>query len=266
MNTGGASSPPFESLRGSGWALEHHAIIDSTNVEAHRRIASDLTVKTVIWADRQTAGCGRHSRVWESAATKGLWASLVLPVSLPLEILPQSTLVLAVAVREAVANCCGIALQIKWPNDLLHEGRKCCGLLVESAFFPQDASVPPDTVPLILGAGLNINHLYHDFPSALRDTATSLRLISDREHSPEAILRTLLASVDHWFGLWASWGFAPVREAWLGGNCTLGKRITLPEGFGHAYGTAHDLAPDGALVALADNGDSVRIDAGEIFL
>ncbi len=270
-HSGGAISPSRDSARRGpslppGWTLEQHRVLDSTNAEAHRRIIAGLSAKTAILAERQTAGRGRGARAWESAEDKGLWVSLVLPVTPPLAVLAQSTLVLAVAAHEAVERAIGLRLSVKWPNDLLHEGRKCCGLLVEANIAKAASGAPRGdaSAMLILGIGLNIAHLPEDFPAALRERATSLRLIAGRECSREQILRGILDSVDYWFDLWTNQGFAPVREAWLAVNCTMGRRIVLPDGYGYAHGTAHDLAPDGALVALAGDGALLRINAGEI--
>ena len=250
----------------SGWTIVRCPTIDSTNAEAHRRLAAGLAEKTVILASCQTAGRGRGIRVWESAADKGLWASFVLPVAVPCAALPQATLVLAVAVREAVERASGVRLLTKWPNDLLYGSRKCCGLLVETGMTAAAPRMRRHAVPatLVLGIGLNVNHLADDFPADLREKASSLRLATGREHRCEHMLPDMLAGVDHWFCLWAEQGFAPVREAWLAASCTLGKRIVLPDGYGYPHGTAHDLSPDGALVALADDGALVRIDAGEV--
>ncbi len=248
-----------------GWATERHALLDSTNARAHRRIAAGLAGKTAILADCQTAGCGRGSRVWESATDKGLWASLVLPVCVPDAALAQSTLVLAVAVREAVERGTNVSLQTKWPNDLLHAGRKCCGLLVEAGIAQAAPDAPRGSaLPLVLGIGLNVNHLDDDFPAFLRETATSLRLASGREYGRDRILAEILGSVDQWFARWTEQGFAPVRDAWLACNCTMGRRLVLPGGYGFSHGTARDLAPDGALVVAADNGAVLHVDAGEI--
>ncbi|GHV55550.1 biotin--[acetyl-CoA-carboxylase] ligase [Deltaproteobacteria bacterium] len=259
---GSQALPRSETFAFAGWELFHFATLDSTNREAHRRAACGLAEKTVILADCQTAGQGRHARTWESASGKGLWVSLLVPVSVPFSCLPQSTLVLAVAVREAIAAATGIDLQIKWPNDLLARGRKCCGLLVESAAMPS----PPEgsALSLILGIGINLTQTEEDFPPFLREKAASLFWVSGREHGREQILREVLRHVEQWFGLWAAQGFAPARAAWLAHNCTVGRRLILPDGYGYTCGFAADLAPDGALVARADDGVLLPIASGEI--
>ncbi|MDR3074025.1 MAG: hypothetical protein LBV01_04805, partial [Deltaproteobacteria bacterium] len=83
---------------------------------------------------------------------------------------------------------------------------------------------------------------------------------------PEAVLRAVAGKVARWFRLWESQGFSPVREAWLAGNGTLGRKLLLPEGYGHSQATAVGMDETGALLARADDGALLRIDSGEILL
>lgn len=244
-----------------GWNVSAYATIDSTNLEARRRLSAGLSDKQVIIADSQTMGQCRHDRLWESKAGRGLWASFVLPVAVPFSVLAQSTLVLAVAVREGVRNATGVRLDAKWPNDLLHGGKKCCGMLVESGEIVPHA----ETHSLILGVGVNTNHTATDFPAGLRGTATSLSIISGgKTFSCEDLAALIAQSIETWFARWEKEGFTPIRHAWLNGNCTIGNRVILPEGYGYSHATAHDLDKSGALVALADDGTALLIGSGEI--
>lgn len=257
------SNPQGENFSLPGWEVLHLPQADSTNAEARRYLARGHAGQCAIIADSQSAGECRRDRVWESAPELGLWATFILPVTVPLERLAQSALVLAVAVREAVAFACDLELAAKWPNDLLYEGKKCCGLLVETGPIAENGA----PTPLILGVGINIGHAERDFPDYLRDTATSLRIASSgRRFSREAVFYAVAAEIEHWFALWQRAGFAPVREAWLRSNCTIGREIILPEGYGCSRATAHDLDETGALLALTDTGATLRIDSGEVLL
>jgi len=176
-------------------------------------------------------------------------------------------MILGIAVREAVGICCGIRLRTKWPNDLMADDRrKCCGLLVETGVAPDVADVTHVTegVPLVLGIGLNVNHLEEDFPPGLTGKAVSLRMLSGREYDRLAILAAILRRVDDWFERWGSEGFGPAREAWLADNDTLGREILLPGGYSAQRGTAVGLDPDGALLVRAESGEILHVDAGEI--
>ena len=245
----------------AGWTLRRHAALDSTSGEGLRLLARGFPGRTVILAERQTAGRGRGDRAWESVGSLGLWASLLLTVAVPWEQLAPSAIILGVAVREAVGICCGIGLRTKWPNDLMADARrKCCGLLAETGVVPDAAGA----VPLVLGIGLNVNQLEKDFSPALAGKAVSLRMLSGREYDRLSLLAAILRRVDDWFARWTRDGFGPAREAWLADNDTLGRELFLPEGYGARRGTAFDLAPDGALLVRAETGETLRIDAGEI--
>ncbi|CAK7008901.1 MAG: Bifunctional ligase/repressor BirA [Desulfovibrio sp.] len=244
-----------------GWEVRAHAAIDSTNLEGRRLLASGFAGKAVIVAESQTMGQCRRDRLWESEKGRGMWASFILPVTVPFSALAQSTLVLAVAVREAVKDATGVELAAKWPNDLLGNGKKCCGLLVESGEIDPEAA----THSLILGVGVNILHTEADFPGYLRETATSLSLLAAGEvFSRDAVLAAVARGIETWFATWEKQGFSPVRAAWLDANCTIGNRIILPEGYGYSYATAHDLDESGALIALADDSTALLVDSGEI--
>lgn len=260
-----------------GWAGAFHAELDSTNLEAKRRIAAGHTGKLLIIAESQANGQCRHDRLWESPPGKGIWASFILPVAVPLERLPQSTLVLAVAVREGIHEATRVSLKAKWPNDLLHLRQKCCGLLVETALAttPENpesiagkagmANPAARAVPLVLGVGINCNHGADDFPPYLQGVAASLSMLAGgKRFSRAAVLLAVARSIDRWFALWQNQGFSRVREAWLAHNCTLGETVLLPEGYGHSQATAHGMDASGALVALTDGGERIRIDSGEI--
>lgn len=243
------------------WDISAYETIDSTNLEGRRRLADGLTGRQIIIADSQTSGQCRHDRLWESQKGRGMWASFIRPVAVPFSALAQSTLVLAVAVREGVKNATGALLDAKWPNDLLHGGKKCCGMLVESGEITPAA----DTHSLILGVGVNTNHSPEDFPGYLAKTATSLAIITGGEtFSTEGMAISVAQSIETWFARWEKHGFSPIRHAWLDGNCTIGNRIILPDGYGYSHATAHDLDESGALVALADDGTALLIDSGEI--
>lgn len=266
IKRGTATSPQsgpgaYPPARIPDWPAIYHPSLDSTNLEAKRRIANGETRKLLIIADSQTNGQCRHDRLWESPPGKGVWASFVQPVAAPFEALPQSTLTLAVAVRQGIENATGISLRVKWPNDLLGDGQKCCGLLAET--IPGAKAGRP--VPLVLGVGINCNHAVNDFPSHLQGLAASLSILAGGTVFDRAtVLVSVARSITRWFGLWEKQGFEPVREAWLAHNCTVGKTLSLPDGYGYTRAVAEDIDATGALMAVAEDGVRLRIDSGEI--
>ena len=216
--------------------------IASTMTEAARLAAAGCPDGTVVGAEEQTAGIGRHGHAWHSEPGNGLYVSIVLRRSLPI---PTVTLAIGVAARAAIAETTEVDCDLRWPNDLLVGPRKCTGILVN---FESDAA--------IAGIGINVNH--DSFPDDIAPLATSLRLASGRIHAREPLLAALLRAVDQWsrqappailaeFSRWSSY----VR----------GRRVSVD---GQATGVTAGLDPQGFLLLHCDNGQTVRILAGGV--
>ena len=173
---------------------------------------------TVLVADHQTAGRGKGQRRWHSLPGKGLYASILLRPGRPVEELASVTLVVAVAVLHAVRQTTGIPATVKWPNDIMVDGRKLCGILCELVLSPDG-----EVKHIIAGIGLNENLAPEDFPHSLTRMATSLSIESGRPIDRAASLANLLDELAHWLELWEREGFEPVRQAWLRHSCTLGR-------------------------------------------
>lgn len=131
---------------------------------------------TVVVAEEQTAGIGRHGRSWHSEAGGGLYLSIILRLPLPPDALPVLTMALGLAVQRAVEDACGVFCDLRWPNDLMLNEKKLAGIMVQSA----------DGGALIAGIGINVNQTA--FPDELRSIATSLRIETGWEHTKEALL------------------------------------------------------------------------------
>ena len=153
-------------------------VIGSTMQMASELAAKGCPSGTVVGADEQTAGRGRYGRVWHSEPGSGLYVSEVLRLRLPPADLPAVTLTLGLAVAEAILNTTGIPCDLRWPNDVMVAGKKCAGILVQL----QDDAV-------IAGIGVNVNQTV--FPEELQPLATSLRIVSGREQSRDALFENL---------------------------------------------------------------------------
>lgn len=243
------------------WRIHAEKCVDSTNSEAARLIdAGELesAPALAVTAEMQTAGKGRTERAWHSPADGGLWFSLALVPPKEPEHLAQITLLAAVAVAEAVAEETGIRLGIKWPNDLLHEGRKVCGILTETR--PREK----ESLPVIIGIGLNVNQDAGGFPGELAATATSLRMIAGVPQQRETIFHSILDKFHTWYELWLANGFEPVRQTWISASCTLRRPLSWEENGRRRAGVAVDLETDGSLRVCMDDGGIHRLNAGEI--
>src|SRR4051812_17209825 len=169
-----------------GRNLYHFYKTDSTNAFAARLLAHGHKVAdgTVIVAESQTAGRGRLGRSWHSESEAGLYFSMILRPRVPPSLAPLFTLATAVAMHDAIERDTRIDVDIKWPNDLLVDGKKIGGILAE-------IQAEVDMVKtLIIGVGLNVNH--QQLPQDIADRATSLRMVSGRIQSRIEILSEFL--------------------------------------------------------------------------
>ncbi len=180
---------PF--LKGTIFAREihHYYKIGSTNNEAMSSASAGAPEGSVFVAEEQTAGRGRGAHQWDSAASAGIYCSVVLRPALP----PAEALILSLAaglaVRAAVQQIDSRVMpDLKWPNDLLIEGKKFCGILTEMNAEATRVRY------IVVGIGINVNQA--GFPADLRETATSLRLASATEWSRVDLCAALLKSLD----------------------------------------------------------------------
>jgi len=168
--------------------VRHYFRIGSTNLAAMEAAAAGAPEGTVLLAEEQTAGRGRAGHAWHSARSTGIYCSAILRPKLP----PADALILSLmvglAVRSAVAEVTGITPDLRWPNDLLLGDRKFCGVLIE-----MNAEVTRVRY-VVAGIGMNVNHA--EFPDALREIATSLRVESGRGWSRVELTAALLKSLD----------------------------------------------------------------------
>ncbi|MEG2435396.1 MAG: biotin--[acetyl-CoA-carboxylase] ligase [Ruthenibacterium sp.] len=144
--------------------------MDSTNTRAKQLAAAGAPHGTLVVANEQTAGRGRRGRSFHSPAGSGLYLSMILRNSLPMESAALVTSAAAVAVCHAVQSVCGLALQIKWVNDLYKDGKKCCGILTEASADFETGGV--DYV--VVGIGVNVREPAGGFPADIEKIATAL--------------------------------------------------------------------------------------------
>jgi len=230
--------------------------LNSTNDLAKELAAQGAPEGAVVVAEAQTGGRGRLGREWNSPPGVGLYVSLVLRPMLPPMELPQITLTTAVAVVRAVRRVAGLAPGIKWPNDLLLNGKKLGGILTEM-------ETESDRIRhVVVGLGLNVNN--PGFPFELAATATSLTLEAGRTFSRVHLLQAWLEEFEELYSRFLNQGFPEILEEWKDSAVTLGKMVTVRQGPREISGQATDVAPDGALLLRIANGEMVRVTSGEI--
>ena len=163
--------------------------VDSTNLVCKRMAAEGAADGTVVIADGQTAGRGRLGRSFQSVRGLGLYLSVLWrPATEPQQWMALPALGAVAAVR-AIARVCGLHAQIKWPNDLVLQGKKVGGILTESVLLPRQAAV-------VLGIGINVAHRPEDFDGEVRDLAASLELLAGRHVDRAALAAALVEELD----------------------------------------------------------------------
>jgi BirA family biotin operon repressor/biotin-[acetyl-CoA-carboxylase] ligase len=241
-----------------GHVLHCHEELSSTSDLAKELAEEGAAHGEVVVAERQTAGRGRRGRTWASPPRKNLYLSVIVrPADLPLHRAPELTLVASVAVCEAVRDA-GVDARIKWPNDVLVDGRKVAGVLTEMA-------ADPDRVQwVVVGVGVNLNAAPEDFPEDVRAVATSLAAERGQPVPRALFAAALLAALETWLDRHAAEGFAPVREAWRSLSGTLGRDVRVVTGEGEVVGTAVDIDAAGALLVRQAGGEVARVLAGDV--
>ena len=231
--------------------------VDSTNIVLKELARQGVENGTVVVADTQGTGRGRMERAFFSPPGKGIWVSILLrPDFLPQEA-PKCTLMAAVAVAQAMEKF-GLRAAIKWPNDILHDGRKLVGILTEM-------SAEMDRVNyIVIGIGINVNIAEEDFPEELRPIATSLMQMKGEPLSRVAFLQELLRELDVLYADVQRAGFAPVLAAWKKYAVTLGQQVRVLGPGGETFeGTAADIDTEGALLIDTEEGQR-RVLAGDV--
>lgn len=235
-----------------GHPLIYFPAIDSTNSHAAELARARAAEGALVTTDDQTAGRGRIGRVWKSLPGRQLALSLVLRPAFPPHFLVMAS---ALAVAAAIETVSGLTPAIKWPNDVLVDGRKVCGILIETS---------PGVA--ILGIGLNVNgSLMGDADLAAH--ATTLAEAAGRELSREDLAVALIRRLDTLYALLASGGMAAreqVRTDWRGRLVTLGRHVSIRQSGAEIAGTAEDVDADGALLLRRDDGTLQTITWGDV--
>ena len=233
------------------WNIVHFDSIDSTNSEAKRRAKDGLREKTLFRADTQTAGRGRFDRKWESPAGAGLWMTqLFHPENIKAQDAGGAVFLSAVALAETLREMTGAEILIKWPNDLVLNGKKICGMLAECGF----AGMLCDWIAL--GTGLNLTK--DALPEELI-YASSIEKETGMQIDAGELVEKYLARFDELEKMWEKDGLAPIIERIMPVSATIGKDVRVDG----TPAKALSMDPDGALVCEFADGVR-RVLAGDV--
>jgi BirA family biotin operon repressor/biotin-[acetyl-CoA-carboxylase] ligase len=246
-------------LKGTAFAhnLLHLPSVKSTNVLSLEAAQSGAEHGSVWIADEQTAGRGRSDHKWHSPAGDGLYVSVLLRPKMALADALWLSLATALAVQKAIATVTRLTPDIRWPNDVLINSRKCSGILVETSAVASQSEVPAMLRYAVIGVGINLNQ--QSFPAELEALATSLRRESGREWAREPILIEFLRAFDKEI----AWLEAELRGGSTAGSLlerfsaasswVRGKHVNVDEAGGYT-GVTDGLDARGFLRVAADDG------------
>lgn len=239
-----------------GKKIYSYETTDSTMDIAHRLAQTGSAEATAVFSEGQSKGRGRLGRHWASPKGKGIYLSLILkPKILPTEA-PKITLTAAIAVAKAIRKITDLPALIRWPNDILINGRKACGILTEM-------SAEVNTVKyIILGLGINVNTNKELLPKG----ATSLKYELGEMVSRVELTKELLRQIEEQYFLFKNEGFASIVSEWRNLSAIMGDRVKIVCQDKKLEGYAVDLDLSGALVIRKDSGFTEKVLAGDVIL
>lgn len=243
-----------------GRTVYYYDRIGTTNREARALASRGAPDGALVVAEEQTGGRGRQGKGWFSPRGMGIWCSLVLRPDISPGEAPPVTMLAAVAVAAAVEKVAGLRPGIKWPNDVLLDGKKLCGILTE-----MDAEMEKVNF-LVLGMGINVNTPPEDFPEELRDIATSIRSSAKGPVSRKQLLRQILSEFERLYRVWLGNGFGQVLEEWKKRCVTLNCPVRISGPRESWEGWAEDVDSSGALILRMADGSRQSFMAGEVSL
>ncbi|HKT46650.1 MAG TPA: biotin--[acetyl-CoA-carboxylase] ligase [Candidatus Acidoferrales bacterium] len=246
-------------LRGSlfGKRIHHFFKIDSTNRVAMELGHAGEPEGAIVLAEEQTAGRGRAGRSWHSERAAGIYVTLLLRPKLAPVQAPLLTMMAGISAHSAISAGTGVTSDVKWPNDLMVNGKKLGGILTEMYAEPAQVRF------IVVGIGINVNQ--QQFPGELAETATSLRRETGRSISRLELLAKLLLEFESDYNRFLAEGPASVvRRFEKISSYASGKRVRVSNGQEQFYGVTAGLAPEGLLRVERDGGELTTVIAGDV--
>ena len=230
---------------------------DSTNVQAKRLAEAHAPHGTLVVSDRQDGGKGRRGRSWASPSGVGIWMSLILRPEIAPSSASMLTLAAALAVREGIQEETGLSPLIKWPNDLVLNGKKICGILTEMSTELMEIQY------VITGIGINVNQ--REFPLEIRDTATSLSLEAGRSFRRSSLIAAILKAFEKDYAAFLKTGdLSLLLEEYNACLVNRGKEVCILDPSGEYRAVAEGIDENGSLLVTLPDGTRREIISGEV--
>lgn len=246
----------------TAWAGRHYyyyAQTDSTNIRAKQLAEEGAPHGSLVVAEKQTAGRGRRGRTWVIPEGESITMSLLLKPEMELINASMLTLVAAMAIADAVRRALGDAATcyIKWPNDIVVNGKKICGILTEM-------TTEADYInSIVIGIGLNVNTT--TFDPAVRDVATSLRLETGRCYSRSQLIADVMEAFEHYYDIFMqTQDLSALTDAYNAMLINCGRQVRVIEQDGEHIVTARSVTRTGGLLVENADGTEREIISGEV--
>jgi BirA family biotin operon repressor/biotin-[acetyl-CoA-carboxylase] ligase len=235
--------------------------VDSTNNVAYKLAEKGVKDGTIVLAEEQDGGKGRHGRSWVSPSKGGIYLSAILRPQVTPDAISRITLLAAVATAKAIKESTGLGAMIKWPNDILVNHKKVCGILTEMKAEQDGVDF------VVIGIGINVNTPERVLPKSATSLREELRKINkDEPLSRISIVRKLIEKLEEDYFLLKKDGFSPIMDEWKRLTDMLGSRVRVVLQNRTFEGLVHDIDPDGALVVRKDAGTLERVSSGDVFM
>jgi len=234
--------------------------IDSTNNLAKEYAKKNAQEGLVIVANSQTKGRGRMGKFWHSPPKTGIYLSILLKPNLKHDQLSFITLLAGVSAILTINEFSHHRANLKWPNDILINDKKICGLLCEMIQKQENS------LDVVIGIGLNVNQTIEQLPEDLKKTATSLKITNGSPVNRLTVIQSFLTNLDREYHSFLNKGGNSVIKKWCLNTNLFGKVISIKHGTNIIQGTAIRLDELGRLVLLLDNGHEEAFNSGEIIL
>jgi BirA family transcriptional regulator, biotin operon repressor / biotin---[acetyl-CoA-carboxylase] ligase len=243
-----------------GKNVHYEESVESTQKIAHRLAHEDAPEGTVIIAEEQLSGRGRMDRKWHSPKYTGIWMSIILRPNIPLPKAPQLTLLTAAAIVQGIEDITGVQPEIKWPNDILINGKKVTGILTELVAEADRINA------VIIGIGMNVNQTKEDFPVELQEIATSLLLEKGGKVSRADLIKSIFMNLEKLYLLYLEEGFFPIKLLWESYAISIGRKITARTLTHTIVGKAQGITDDGVLIIEDELGKTHHVYSADIEL
>lgn len=230
--------------------------IGSTNDAARLKAQEGCSEGLAVIAEEQLSGKGRLGRKWVTPKYTSIAFSLVVKPDIKPEYAPGITLVMGLAVCRAIKNYTGLKARIKWPNDVIVNGKKVCGILTEM-------SSKIDAVNyIIIGTGINVN--VQQFPDELKDMATSLSIETGKDISRKELLADILFEFEKLYNEFKENRLKNIINEFKSFSATLGQSVRVISVNDSFEGIAEDITDDGTLVVRQGDGTTRRVISGDV--